>query len=115
MDNCDLNAAQKNWKTQLDFEIKQAKMNNKPFKQPTFSLFLSSLSIQAMIAIGKLENPLTGKLETNLEQARFLIETLNLIKTKSKNNITDEEKKLLDNYITNLRLVYLECKKSLRE
>ncbi len=115
MNKYDLNAVQKNWKIQLDFEIKQAKINKKPFKKPSFSLFLSSLSIQAMIAMGKLENPLTGKLETNLEQARFLIETLNIIKNKSKNNITDEEKKLLDNYITNLRLVYLECKKSLRE
>jgi len=49
-----------------------------------------------MIAMGKLENPLTKKNEVNLEQARFLIDTLGVIQEKTKNNLNAEEEKLLE-------------------
>jgi hypothetical protein len=66
--------------------------------------------MQAMIAIGKLENPLNGKVERNLEQARFLIDTLGIIKEKTKGNLTPDESKLLDDSLFSLRTMYIEEK-----
>jgi hypothetical protein len=96
------------WKTQVDKEKNQAHEQHQVYHQPTFNIFLSSMSMQAMIALGKLENPLTKKLEKNLEQARFLIDTLGIIKEKTKNNLTAEEQALLDESLFNLRMMYVE-------
>ena len=66
--------------------------------------------MQAMIAVGKLENPVTRKIEKNLEQARFLIDTLGILKEKTKNNLTTDEEKLLDEALYSLRMIYVEEK-----
>lgn len=97
-----------NWKTQAEKEKGEAEEKAEKYYQPTFTIFLSSLSMQAMISLGKLENPLTEKTEKNLEQARFLIDTLAIIKDKTKNNLTADEGNFLDDILFNLRTLYLE-------
>lgn len=82
--------------------------NDKVDPKPTFSIFVSSLGMQAMIALGKIENPLTKKMEKNSSQARFLIDTLQIIQEKTKNNLDKEEEKLLGEYLFNLRMVYVD-------
>lgn len=98
------------WKTQVEKEKRQAQADNRPYREPTFTIFLSSISMQAMIALGKLENPITGKIEKNMEQAKFLIDTLDILKNKTKGNLTVEEEKLLDESLFNLRMAYVEEK-----
>lgn len=101
----------KDWENQTNKEKKDALDLNQPYHQPTFRIFLSSLSVQAMIALGKIENPITGKLEKNYSQTHFLIETLEIIKVKTKNNLTNEEEDLLNEYLLNLKTIYLEATK----
>ena len=98
------------WKDQVEKEKKEAKETHQEYHEPTFSIFLSSLGIQAMIALGKLENPVTGKIDNNLEQARFLIDTLEIIKEKTKNNLDAKEENLINDYLFNLRMAYIEIK-----
>lgn len=97
-----------NWKSQIDKERDHLKDENKDFHQPNFSVLLSSLSMQAMISLGKLENPVSGKKERNLEQARFLIDTLDILKDKTKGNLSTEETRLLDDSLYHLRMNYIE-------
>lgn len=103
------------WKNQVEKEKAKAKNSEQPYHEPTFSIFLSSIGMQAMIALGKLENPATGKTESNTEQARFLIDTLGVIKEKTKNNLDAKEESLLNDYLFNLRMAYIEIKKTLNE
>ena len=98
------------YKEQVEREKKEAEDGLKNYYEPTFSLFLSSLSMQAMIFLGKIENPISKKIEKNLDQARFLIDTLGILKEKTKNNLTKEEERLLDEYLFNLRMLYVEEK-----
>ncbi|MBP7088888.1 MAG: DUF1844 domain-containing protein [Candidatus Omnitrophica bacterium] len=100
------------WKDQVEKEKREAKESQQQYHEPTFSIFLSSLGMQAMIALGKLENPATGKIENNLEQARFLIDTLEIIKEKTKNNLDAKEESLINDYLFNLRMAYIETKNS---
>ncbi len=97
------------WKEQVNKEKDSSPEGG--YHQPTFSIFLSSLSMQAMIALGKLENPITKKTDTNYDQARFLIDTLDVIKEKTKNNLTKDEENLLNESLYSLRMMYVDAKK----
>lgn len=100
------------WKDQVDKEKETAKNNNETYHQPTFTVFVSSLGMQAMIAMGKLQNPMTKKIEKNYDQARFLIDTLGVIQEKTQGNLNTEEDKALQDYLFNLRMMYIEEKKN---
>ncbi len=96
------------WKTQVEKEKKEAADSKKTYFEPSFKLFISSISMQTMIAMGKLENPVTQKLEKNMEQARYLIDTLAILQEKTKGNLTEEEDSLLKDSLFNLRMMYVE-------
>lgn len=98
------------WKVQAEKEKQEAQNKQEAYHEPTFRLFLSSLSMQAMVALGRLENPATSKLERNLEQARFLVDTIGIIKEKTKGNLNPEEERLLDDSLFSLRMMYVEEK-----
>ncbi|MBN3039986.1 MAG: DUF1844 domain-containing protein [Candidatus Omnitrophica bacterium] len=115
MDEPTKNRREKDWQEQINKEKQQAQDNKTSFHEPNFSIFLSSLSMQAMIAMGKVENPVTGNIQTNLDQARFLINTLNIIKIKTLNNLTSDEETLLEDYLYNLRMMYIEARKDNQE
>lgn len=67
----------------------------------------------AMLSLGSLENPLTGKKEKNLEFAKLSIDTLDMIKEKTKGNLSEYEEKFLDETIREIKLAYVsETKKN---
>ena len=63
---------------------------------------------QAMIAMGKLMNPVTNKAEKNLEAARFFIDMLEMLEAKTKGNISREEERLLQSSLGSVRLTFVE-------
>jgi len=67
---------------------------------------------QAMIALGKLANPATGKAEKNLPAARLFIDTLEMLESKTKGNLNSDETKVLHATLTDLRLMFVEETKS---
>jgi len=62
----------------------------------------------AMQHMGKTKNPLTEKVERSLDQAQFVIDTLDVLQKKTKGNLTDEESRFLVNAIKELKLNYVE-------
>ncbi len=80
-------------------------MNN---EDQLFTQLLYIFYSTAMVAMGKLKNPATDKIERNLEQAGQSIDMLELIKIKTLNNLTDEQRRLLDGMLTDLRLNYVD-------
>lgn len=101
-----------NWKEEVNKEKEKTEEKNQPYHKPNFKIFISSLSMQAMIALGRLENPVTKSSEKNFDQARYLIDTLEIIKDKTKNNLNQEEEKLIEESLFSLRMAYLEEKKN---
>lgn len=62
----------------------------------------------AMQHMGKTKNPISDKIERSLEQAQFIIDTLDTLATKTKGNLSEEESKFLVNVIKELKLNYVE-------
>jgi hypothetical protein len=73
-----------------------------------FTQLLYIFYSSAMVALGKLKNPATDKVERNLEQAKQSIDILELIKDKTKNNISQDQERMLHGMLTDLRLNYVD-------
>lgn len=74
-----------------------------------FSTFILSLSTSVLMNLGLVENPVTGKTEKEPAVARQTIELITLLKDKTKGNLSDEEAKLMDNVLHELRLWYVKA------
>ena len=75
------------------------------------ALFLQlvlGLQQAAMVALGKLMNPVTGKIERNLEAARNTIDTLSAIASRTQGNLESDEQRVLTQVLTDLRMNYLD-------
>ncbi len=73
-----------------------------------FLNYLSSLVFQAMIFLGDMPNPVTQQPEKNLRQAKFFIDTLALLREKTKGNLTKQEEDLLNGSLYELQMRYVE-------
>jgi hypothetical protein len=62
----------------------------------------------AMQQMGKVQNPITNKVERNLEQARFSIDMLEMIQNRTGSNLSDNEKKFLEHTLFELRMNYVD-------
>jgi hypothetical protein len=62
----------------------------------------------AMMAMGKIKNPVTDKIERNLEHAKIYIDTLDMLLAKTKGNLSEYEEKFLIETLKDLKLNYID-------
>ena len=55
---------------------------------------------------------MTGKKDTNIEQAAFYINLLDMLQEKTKGNLTDYEEQMLINTVSELKLNLIDEKKN---
>jgi len=103
------------WKETAKKEVDEAKGENGEDRMPPtdFLSFITSLGLQAMIFMGEIPNPLTNQKEENLKQARFLIDTLLMLKGKTQGNLAAEETKALEDFIYELQMRYVVKEKNI--
>lgn len=75
-----------------------------------FVALIYSLQMQAMMNLGKIKNPMTDVVEKNIEGAEVTIDMLDMLLHKTREGFTDEEKKVLEHIVSDLRLNYIEEK-----
>lgn len=73
-----------------------------------FSTFILSLSTSVLMNLGLVENPVTGKTEKEPAVARQTIDLITLLKEKTKGNLTEDETRLVDDVLHELRLWYVK-------
>lgn len=74
-----------------------------------FGSLLLPFYTQAMVKLGQIPNPVTQKKdEINIELAKRLIDLLDLLRDKTRGNLDDQEKKVLDDALSQLKKIYLE-------
>jgi len=66
----------------------------------------------ALQQLGKLINPISGKVEGDLQQAKITIDMLAMIHKKTEGNLEENEKQLLDRTIMELQMNYVEALKT---
>ncbi|MFM7035924.1 MAG: DUF1844 domain-containing protein [Planctomycetia bacterium] len=76
---------------------------------PSFDFLVQTLFTQALMALGRVPNPITRKTHKNLDTARHFIETLAMLEKKTAGNLTSEEERLLEEIQHQLRMMYMEA------
>lgn len=61
----------------------------------------------ALMAMGKISNPEIQGIEKNLDLAKMVIDTLDMLVEKTKGNLSDYEDKYLNDTIKELKLEYV--------
>ena len=82
-------------------------MEDKKFSELFIGL-VSSFQMQVMMHLGKLKNPVTDKTEKDLDAARMMIDMIEMLKDKTKNNLSNDETKFIDTVLSNLQLNFVE-------
>lgn len=71
-----------------------------------FIQLVLSLGQSGMMAMGKIPNPFTGKVEISLPEAEQNIELLAALKQRTLGNLNKQEQAILEQTLTNLRLTF---------
>ena len=78
-----------------------------PLPEVNFSTFIVSLSTEILFHLGEIAHPGTGERQKNLVLAKHAIDTLAMIQEKTKGNLTEEEQKLLESMLYDLRMCFI--------
>jgi hypothetical protein len=63
----------------------------------------------AMMLLGRTPHPESGEQMFDLEAAQFMIDQLEMLKSKTKGNLTSQEDQLLQQSLTSLRMAFVEA------
>ena len=77
-----------------------------------FSMFLQSLAQQALMQMGLIPWP-HGQRELAIEQARDTIDIVELLKQKTKGNLTPQEQQLMDTVSYELKVSFVEVQQAI--
>lgn len=78
--------------------------------EATLSALILSLGSSAAMALGLAPDPATGQVNVDRKLAKFNIDMLLTLKDKTKNNLNDEEQKLIDSLIQDLQVKFVQVK-----
>ena len=65
----------------------------------------------AWISLGKVKNPVTDKLDRNIEQATYYIDLLDMLQTKMKGNLSEWEEQYIIHSLSELKLNFIDEQK----
>jgi hypothetical protein len=88
-------------------EKAQGTSTEQSFPELNFSTFVFSLGTSAMYHFGDFPDPVTKKAERNLEAAKQTIDILTILKDKTKGNLSEDEERLLESLLYELRMRYV--------
>lgn len=76
----------------------------------TFDFLVQTIFTQALMALGRVPNPITQKTHKNLDTAKHFIDTLAMLEAKTAGNLSADEGKLLEEVQHQLRMMWMEAK-----
>lgn len=76
-----------------------------------FSTFIISLSTQALMHLGEIADPLSGKVSKDIPVAKQMIDIIGMLKDKTKGNLNAGEERLTEDILFDLRMKYVEAVK----
>ena len=93
-----------------DEETPAAESDQPPLPEINFATFVVSLNASALLHLGAMEDPTTGKKEKNLAMAKQTIDILSMLEEKTAGNLSKDEESLVKSILYDLRIIYVKEK-----
>lgn len=77
--------------------------------EPDVKSFIAGLCTQALMALGEIENPITGERNRDLADASYLIDVVAMLQGKMQGNLAADEEQFIQSMLTDLRLRYVNA------
>jgi len=78
-----------------------------PIPEASFSVLVTTLATQALVALGQAPAPDENKVIVNLPFAKHCVDTLAILAEKTQGNLTPAEDTLLTRFLYELRMLYV--------
>ncbi|MDL2266580.1 DUF1844 domain-containing protein [Desulfovibrio sp. OttesenSCG-928-G15] len=75
--------------------------------KPDFSTFVLSLASSALVQLGEVPDPASGRVNEDLVIAKHSIDILSMLQDKVKNGLTTDEARLLEGLLYELRMKFV--------
>ena len=79
-----------------------------PLPEINFSTFIFSLNTSALLHLGEVADPATGKEQEDLPMAKQTIDLIAMLEEKTRGNLTPDEENLVKHILYDLRLRYVQ-------
>ncbi len=89
-------------------EKKVPEFNTEEIPPVDFKNFIIGISQSVLIYLGLIPDPITNKINKNLPLAKHTIDTIEMLKEKTKGNLTSEEASVINSILTDLKLKYVQ-------
>lgn len=108
------------WKSQVEAEKEAAKREAKPqtagpaaaddvpYPPASFEMLLTTLATEGLIALGQVPHPATGKPQVARNHAQYIIDTIDVLREKTKGNLTPPEEQAIEALLHQLRMAFIE-------
>jgi hypothetical protein len=80
------------------------------FPEINFPTFVASLNASALVHLGVIDDPASGKKSKNLPMAKQTIDILSMLEEKTEGNLAKDEADMLKNVLYDLRIMYVKEK-----
>ena len=87
-------------------------MKEKPTEKQLFDALISQTAYGIWVSLGKLQNPVNGETNIDLQQASIQIDILDMINNKMHASLSDEEREYIDKVLSEAKMNYLEVEKN---
>lgn len=74
----------------------------------TFATFMVGLSTQALVHLGEIPEPHSGKFEADLRAAEQMIDIITMLHDKTRGNLDTDEAQLVETILFELRMKYVD-------
>lgn len=89
-------------------EAQEGSKRSGPLPKGNFAALVSMLVTQAMFALGLLQVKGQEQREPDLDMAKYNIDMLEALQEKTKGNLTEQEGKVLENTLNEVRMAYVK-------
>ncbi len=87
----------------------QEETERAPLPEVNFNSLIFSLSSSALLHLGEIADPQSGQKKKDIALAKHTIDTIAMLKAKTKGNLNGEEEKFLESILTDLRWRYVKA------
>ena len=91
-------------------EPESERIKESQLPEMNFPTFIMSMNASALVHLGVIEDPSSGKKESNLLLAKQTIDILTMLEEKTRGNLSEDEEKMLKSILYDLKIIYVKEK-----